>query len=68
MTFKRKTPAPEVQATPVQPAPKAWKYEDGVTADTPQEIREQWLAEYKRRQKEVLPETGTKADLFKQVR
>lgn len=67
MTYKRKTPVPEVQATPVQTEPKAWRYEDGVTADTSQEIRDQWLAEYKRRQKEALPEATAQEALWKQV-
>lgn len=67
MTYKRKTPAPEVQLIPVQPAPEAWKYENMTTPDTPQEIRDQWFAEYKRRQKEALPESHEKEALWKQV-
>lgn len=60
MTFKKKEVPAEAPAT----APE-WKYEDGVDANTPPDIRARWLAEYKSRLWAALPKAEVKDPIWK---
>jgi hypothetical protein len=61
MTFKKKSEQPVGELAQEK---STWKFEDGVTADSSPELRAQWLAEYKRRLREVLPKHDVKSPLF----